>query len=126
VLPLYEPTVQGTCSRGRCDYEPIAPGFPKRIKGDNVIMENELQKCPIPLKPTDAHIRDCLREQQQATAHVLAHVKQKVDERKNDPPFLGTRSEIARQRKRLEKAFELFKQAEAHLHILIAGPGGDL
>jgi hypothetical protein len=86
-------------------------------------MQNALKNCPSPTKPSIDHIQSCRDEQQQLTDHLIAHLRQKIVERSNDS-FNETQRECARQRKQLDRAFELYKQAEAKVQILIGHFGG--
>ena len=88
-------------------------------------MENTALSCSNVSKPTREHVRDCMRQQQEATEHLLRHLQQIVGEYSGSP-FKHDRAEYVRRCKRLEKAFELFRQADTQVHILIAGPGGAL
>jgi len=81
-------------------------------------MQNALKNCPSPTKPSIDHIESCRDEQQQLTDHVIVHLRQKIVERSNHS-FNETQRECARQRRQLDRAFELYKQAEAKVQILI-------
>lgn len=86
-------------------------------------MKNALENCPSPTKPSIDHIQSCRDEQQQLTDHLIAHLRQKIVER-SSYSFNETQRECARQRRQLDRAFELYKQADTKVQILIGHFGG--
>ena len=86
-------------------------------------MQNALKNCPSPTKPSIDHIQDCQDQQRQAMDHVVAHLRQKIVER-SSYSFNETQRECARQRRQLDRAFELYKQADAKVQVLITRFGG--
>ena len=88
-------------------------------------MKKALENCPSPSKPSTDHIQDCQEQQRQAMEHLIAHLRQMIASR-SDVPFNGALRECNAQRRQLEKAFELYKQAEAKVQVIIAQFGGAL
>jgi hypothetical protein len=91
--------------------------------GDTKNMPNVPDSCASPLKPTMGHIQECQDQQRQAFEHLLVHLRQKIAE-SYSVAFNDGLKECARRSKQLESAFELFKQAEAKVQILISWCGG--
>jgi hypothetical protein len=86
-------------------------------------MQNVLNDCPTPSKPSIDHIQDCQNQQRQAMEHLIEHLRQTL-EREAVMPFNDARRERTRQRRELERAFELYRQADAKIDILIGRFGG--
>lgn len=82
-------------------------------------MLNVLNDCPTPSKPSMDHIQECQDQQRQAMEHLIEHLRQTLKQG-TDAFFSDARRERTRQRKELEKAFELYRQADAKIDILIA------
>jgi hypothetical protein len=82
-------------------------------------MQNVLNDCPTPAKPSIDHIQDCQDQQRQAMEHLVAHLRQALKQG-IDVFFDDERRERTRQRRELERAFELYRQADAKVEILIA------
>jgi hypothetical protein len=57
--------------------------------------------------------------------HLMTHLRQMIASR-SDVAFNGALRECNTQRRQLEKAFELYKQAEAKAQVIIAQFGGAL
>lgn len=87
----------------------------------NIFLEN----CPFPTKPSMGHIIDCLDQQRKAMEHLVAHVGQMIRGRA-DVAIKDDLRECKRQRRQLEKALELSKQAEAKIQVLIVHSEGGL
>ena len=85
-------------------------------------MQNVLNDCPTPSKPSIDHIQDCQNQQRQAMEHLVAHLRQTLEQ--GTDVFSDARRERTRERRELEKAFELYRQADAKADILIAQFGG--
>ena len=86
-------------------------------------METIVEKCPADGKAASHHIQDCHDEQLRANEHVFHHLRQ-IIMKASDLPYGHGQKEIARKLRELEKAFELCKQAEAKIQILITALGG--
>lgn len=86
-------------------------------------MKNALENCPSPAKPSIDHIQGCQDQQRQAMDHLIAHLRQSITE-SSDLLITDPRRECSRQQKQLERAFELYKQADTKFQILIDHFGG--
>lgn len=86
-------------------------------------MKNALETCATPTKPSEAHIQGCQDQQRQAMDHLIAHIRQRIAE-VSATAFADSLRECNSRRKQLEKALELYKQADTKFQILIDHFGG--
>jgi hypothetical protein len=88
-------------------------------------METTIEKCPADGKAAFHHIRACHDEQRRANEHVINHLRQLILKR-SQLSFGHEQREIARKSRQLERAFELYEEAEAKIQILLTWLGGGI
>ena len=86
-------------------------------------METKLQNRPADGKPLIDQARDCYDVQRRATEDLITHVRLMMQDQSRFS-FRDEQREDRRQLSQLESAFELYKQAEAKIQLLLARLGG--
>jgi hypothetical protein len=86
-------------------------------------MEKQLEDHLVIRKPLINQILNCHDQQRQATDQLITHLRQMIHDR-SCLSFGDEQKEAGRQLRQLERAFELYKQAEAKIQIIITRLGG--
>ena len=86
-------------------------------------METKLQNRPADGKPLIDQAWNCYDQQHRVTEDLIAHVRRIIQDRSRIA-FGDEQKEGARQLRQLERAFELYKQADAKIQLLLARLGG--
>jgi hypothetical protein len=88
-------------------------------------METTQEKCPADGNTTLHPIQDCRAEQVRVNEHVFTHIRQLISERAGFH-FPNDQTEVARKMRQLERAFELNKESEAKIQLLITWLGREI
>ena len=86
-------------------------------------METKLQNRPADGNPLIDQARNSYDQQRRATEDLIASIRRIIQDQSRFS-FGDNRKEDARQLRQLESAFELYKQAEAKIQMLLARLGG--